>query len=400
MTTQKLSRCCESIRSSVAAFFSRRYVQVSCIISYFLLMAIFRIFGKPFEGLFVVGAVLFALGAGYWFGTVGGLIAGCGGAILGTVDAWTMHHGIGVSILFWSFAYGICGVSIGYLSDARRKLQLQLKEVSFKDELTGCVSRVFSMQLLEREVTRAVRYQQDVSLILLDMDYFKYVDETYGYRDAREVLKQFSKVLSECVRSTDVVAKYGNDEFLLVLPDTTSRNAAGIARRIREKAGKARMPGANMQKDNAIVYAFSAGIAVLPYNADSSPSLMKAVQGALAEAKRQSHQAVFVEPRRWLRLIPPARLSVAIACAGTPGVPEVYFVPVSLLNVSARGMLISCRSDITGEDMIIHCKDADSGRVVECKGKLIYKKKTGEQEYRAGIFLTLVPADIKQQLQL
>src|SRR3989441_12830413 len=109
----------------------------------------------------------------------------------------------------------------------------RLEELSFKDPLTDGYNRRYLMLRLYEEVSRAARYQQPLSLILLDLDGFKAINDRWGHSAGDEVLKQVVQLLASQSRRDSVVARYGGDEFIALLPSTTKAAAIVYAERMR-----------------------------------------------------------------------------------------------------------------------------------------------------------------------
>jgi len=110
-----------------------------------------------------------------------------------------------------------------------------LLKLSFTDFLTGIKNRLTFDIFLEHEVKRARRYCEDLTLIMMDIDNFKEINDTFGHKKGDELLKKVAKVLSENTRETDLVARFGGDEFVLLLPTTTLDSSEHIAAKLKKK---------------------------------------------------------------------------------------------------------------------------------------------------------------------
>jgi diguanylate cyclase (GGDEF)-like protein len=108
-----------------------------------------------------------------------------------------------------------------------------LRELAFRDELTGLYNHRFFQEVFEAELQKSKRYQHPISLLLLDIDYFKTVNDTYGHLIGDYVLKEVSQVMIRLVRHCDIVARYGGEEFAIVLPETGKVGAHVLAQRVR-----------------------------------------------------------------------------------------------------------------------------------------------------------------------
>ncbi len=101
------------------------------------------------------------------------------------------------------------------------------------DELTGLYNRRGMMEILTRELARARRQATPLALALADIDDFKCINDTFGHKQGDEVLKGVASSIAGCVRSTDAVARWGGEEFLILLPDTELAGAGRVAEKIR-----------------------------------------------------------------------------------------------------------------------------------------------------------------------
>lgn len=113
-------------------------------------------------------------------------------------------------------------------------IQNELRLLASRDSLTGAVNRRHFMELAKRELTRAKRYKRNLALVLMDLDSFKKVNDTYGHQAGDQVLLALKKVCTQGTRTVDVFARLGGEEFVLMLPETGKESAAVLAERLRE----------------------------------------------------------------------------------------------------------------------------------------------------------------------
>jgi two-component system cell cycle response regulator len=111
--------------------------------------------------------------------------------------------------------------------------QEQLEILAKTDELTGCLSRRYLMERLENELERAARYKRLLGLVMFDIDDFKRLNDTHGHTTGDAALRSIGDVLQRSLRTADFVGRYGGDEFLLVLPETSAHGTFQLAERIR-----------------------------------------------------------------------------------------------------------------------------------------------------------------------
>jgi diguanylate cyclase (GGDEF)-like protein len=109
----------------------------------------------------------------------------------------------------------------------------ELEQLAVTDRLTGLFNRLFLDQVLEREFSTIGRHGTTFSLILLDIDHFKHVNDTYGHHAGDEVLKTISKILKDTMRESDIVGRWGGEEFLILCPNTPLSDTLKIAEKLR-----------------------------------------------------------------------------------------------------------------------------------------------------------------------
>lgn len=150
------------------------------------------------------------------------------------------------------------------------------------DDLTGLFSRGYFDQALEREVARARRYDTDVSLLFLDLDDFKSKNDTYGHPAGDRILQEAARIIRIQIRTQDTAARYGGDEFVIIMPHTGKRNALIVAERIRSKIELKRFK----YDGTEIRQTISGGLASFPPDGSNALSLVKRSDKALYRAKK------------------------------------------------------------------------------------------------------------------
>jgi len=181
---------------------------------------------------------------------------------------------------------------IGVTRDAtqRRKASEALREQTIRDPLTGLFNRRFLDESLDREIARARRDNRPLALLMIDIDRFKQLNDTYGHLAGDAVIRRVSELVRSRARSGDLPCRYGGEEFLLVLPDITLGTAV-------ERADEWRTAIANdwtVIGENAFAVTVSIGVAVFPGHGDSREALIEAVDQALYAAKRNGRNRVEV----------------------------------------------------------------------------------------------------------
>jgi diguanylate cyclase (GGDEF)-like protein/PAS domain S-box-containing protein len=118
------------------------------------------------------------------------------------------------------------------------KLNREVEQLAVTDSLTGLWNRRHFFHLGERALLHALRYQSYLSLLMIDLDHFKKVNDTYGHTIGDEVLREFARFLKGCVRNADIVARYGGEEFVVLLPEVKKVAAFETAERIRKELAR------------------------------------------------------------------------------------------------------------------------------------------------------------------
>lgn len=168
----------------------------------------------------------------------------------------------------------------------------KLKEQSSMDKLTELYNRSFLDPFLESEIDAAKKDNQKVSVIMVDMDHFKEINDSYGHIVGDHVLTIFAQVVLKCIRKTDIIARYGGDEFIVVLPNTDTDTAKSVAERIREDVSETYIPPV----DGVVISSIhcSVGISTYPVHCDSKNSLIRTSDLALYMAKRSGRNCTMV----------------------------------------------------------------------------------------------------------
>ena len=170
-------------------------------------------------------------------------------------------------------------------------LQLKLEELVITDDLTKLFNSRYLNRTLDIEVERSNRYNTSVSLIFMDIDHFKDVNDRYGHLVGSKLLTELAQLLLSRLRSVDIVARYGGDEFVIVLPQTSSKYAAMIAERLRKAVAEAtflKNEGLNIR----ITASF--GVACYPETARSKEELLRLADEAMYKVKYKNRNGVYV----------------------------------------------------------------------------------------------------------
>jgi diguanylate cyclase (GGDEF)-like protein/PAS domain S-box-containing protein len=175
------------------------------------------------------------------------------------------------------------------LSLANVRLREALRLQSIRDPLTGLYNRRYLEESLERETRRAVRSEQGLGVLMLDLDHFKNFNDTYGHDAGDTVLRETASFLLKSVRAEDFVCRFGGEEFIIILPAADLRAAQARAERIRTKLRELRVLH---QGKPLPMITVSVGVAVLPQHGTTPKGLIEAADAALYRAKRQGRDRV------------------------------------------------------------------------------------------------------------
>jgi diguanylate cyclase (GGDEF)-like protein len=183
-----------------------------------------------------------------------------------------------ISALFFLTAW-----TLGYYVKSEGEYIEKLKSLINEDGLTGIYNHKYFHEILKKIIMASEKDNKPVSLIFIDIDYFKHYNDLYGHQKGDEVLRKIGDLLKECIRENDIPARYGGEEFAVILPDTLEENAALIAEKIRLCIQDTYFEGEENQPNGKITA--SIGISTYPNKAKSDVELIKSADDALYRAK-------------------------------------------------------------------------------------------------------------------
>ena len=171
-------------------------------------------------------------------------------------------------------------------------LYQRVNHLSITDGLTGLYNYRYFQDMLKREFERAQRYKLNLSLIMIDIDHFKKINDNYGHQQGDEVLRELGIRLKEEIRQhLDTPARYGGEEFVFILPNTGKKGARLVAERVRKKISECRFPG----RDISLQITLSLGVASYPdKRIEKYSDLVKKADEALYRAKEEGRNKVSV----------------------------------------------------------------------------------------------------------
>lgn len=170
------------------------------------------------------------------------------------------------------------------------RLQVALQELAVRDSLTGLYNRRYLDETLEREVSRARREGNPLSLVMLDIDYFKRVNDTYGHQVGDEALRMLATTLLADIRTEDVACRYGGEEFLILLPNMPLETAMQRAEAWRKAIEELSIALGNFH----ITFTISLGVASYPEHGKTPDDLTRCADQALYHAKHEGRNRISV----------------------------------------------------------------------------------------------------------
>jgi diguanylate cyclase (GGDEF)-like protein len=178
---------------------------------------------------------------------------------------------------------------IAAMSIAGLNLRSRLEHQSIRDGLTDLFNRHFMEIALDREVRRAARNHADLSVLMLDVDHFKKFNDSYGHEAGDFVLRGVADIFRRSVRAEDIICRYGGEEFVIILPDTSQNAALERAEIIRDEVSRMRI---RFHGEALREVTISIGLAIYPLSGETLEELLRAADRALYAAKHAGRNQV------------------------------------------------------------------------------------------------------------
>jgi len=180
----------------------------------------------------------------------------------------------------------IMGIAI-WAQLSQLHMQLKLFEQATTDALTGLLTRRSFMSLAESELNRAERYNRPLTMALLDLDHFKNVNDTYGHQAGDRVLITFSGLLKDVLRTTDLIGRFGGEEFIIILPETTVEEAEKVIQRVLDSCHQHPV----VHENKEIAFTVSAGLGEVLVDVQTS---IRYVDESLYKAKKEGRDRITI----------------------------------------------------------------------------------------------------------
>lgn len=174
-----------------------------------------------------------------------------------------------------------------------KELRDKLKTLSTTDELTGLHNRKYLLERMEQEISRSKRYGNALSVLLFDLDFFKVVNDIYGYEWGDVLLRSIADKLKQLIRKEDILTRYGDEEFIVVLPNTSEDNAFLFAERFRKDIEKMEFIPAGEEERHPIT--ISGGISTflcIPDTEEDANTIIRYAEHALYNAKKRGKNKI------------------------------------------------------------------------------------------------------------
>jgi len=224
-------------------------------------------------------------------------------AIIILVTGYLIYVSLGDLIPdYWSFLgfrpYERTVVSLGLLiillfSLSGLAASQKLASLAIKDGLTGIYNQTYMKARIQEEISRSERYKVPLSLILIDLDDFKSINDKYGHVVGDRTLKAFADFLQDMVRSSDIAGRFGGEEFVIILPQTACLDAAAAAERLRQEV--ARYPfRMGAQRDKVCQFTISIGVYSSSQSGMTADDFLTQADEALYRAKQEGKNKVVV----------------------------------------------------------------------------------------------------------
>lgn len=188
-----------------------------------------------------------------------------------------------------TFSFSLVALSVGFLLMVNRRLHRKLESLAMRDKQTGVYRREAILALLEREFAESKSEKRSMSVLMIDIDNFKAINDQHGHACGDRIISDFSSKAREVLRRQDAIGRYGGDEFLVLAPDTSAEGA-------RAMAGRLLAATAEVRRADTPPYTVSIGIARLETKCEDAGAIIDAADRALYAAKKAGRNCVQVAP--------------------------------------------------------------------------------------------------------
>ena len=168
----------------------------------------------------------------------------------------------------------------------------KMNSLIIRDGLTGLFNKTYIHQRLDEEFYRSKRFDHDLSLMMIDLDNFKALNDRFGHAVGDHLLRYFSQVIADTIRPSDIAARYGGEEFLILLPETRKEEAQIVAERLLNRTSLYPFRVDSRKED--VPFTISIGVTAYPDQGESAEDLVVLADQALYKAKKDGKNKVAV----------------------------------------------------------------------------------------------------------
>jgi len=168
----------------------------------------------------------------------------------------------------------------------------KMNALIIREGLTGLFNKSYIRQRLDEELYRSKRYDRDLSLMMIDLDNFKALNDRFGHAVGDHLLRYFSQVIADTIRPSDIAARYGGEEFLVILPETRKEEAQVVAERLLKRISLYPFRVDSRKED--VPFTISIGLTTYPEHGESAEELVVLADMALYQAKKEGKNKVAV----------------------------------------------------------------------------------------------------------
>jgi diguanylate cyclase (GGDEF)-like protein len=260
------------------------------------------------------------------------------------------------------------------------KLFERERDSAYRDMLTGLYNYRLFLDHLQREAFRADRYSKPLSLLMIDVDHFKNYNDGNGHEDGNQALREVASLITGSLRKTDFAARYGGDEFALILPATPKTSAQLIAERTREIVDRHEFVNQDALSGGELT--ISVGVATLPADAADANELVRHADRALylAKAAGKNQVRLYGQSRRSF-----GRVNVTMPGAFRMLADETH--TLSTINLSEGGLLFRTDQELPAGAMVEFTVTTDADRQITASGRVVHVEEDGDGAYRIAVCL-------------
>ena len=279
-------------------------------------------------------------------------------------------------------------------------VEIQVFDYHYKsymfDYLTGLYSRGFLDTILDRELARSRRHATELSLLFFDIDNFKNVNDTYGHGAGDRCLAGVAGIISKAVRTEDTAVRYGGEEVVLILPQTSKMHALAIGDRIRRQVEKKEFAG----HGDTFSVTMSGGLVSFPMDGDDAAELVEHADQAMYKAKGSGKNSIVPfssEKRRYIRVDFENAVEVEVRPIGISKDPDTSLAKGR--NISSGGVLF--KTDIfysIGTKLQLRIPLASSDKNIEISGSVVRNELNADQTYDTGISFLEMEEEVKDKI--